>query len=274
MTLSSRICGVDTQKLLVVASVERTGSTLLCSILRGTLAAGTPVEYLNIHTQNFVRFREKYGVPTITPTHRPISAIRKLLRRSAWRDISYFSLTSYRAYLTQVALVNTTQNGVFGIKMHWNQYKRHMLDLDLNVNYWGVPVRWVRIMRQNEIRQAISFVRASQSESWNSNMEMQREPIYDGDAIVSALERIADENTQWQKYFVDNNIVPLEITYEQLTRDMDATVRLVMNHIDSPIDSVPAPQTKVQSDVTSKEWAERFLLEHPEHAHRANVSSL
>ena len=264
---------METKKLLVVASVERTGSTLLCSILRGTLAAGTPVEYLNIHTQNFARFRDKYGVPTITPTRRPISAIRKLLRRSPWRDISYFSRHSYRRYLTRLAEVNTTQNGVFGIKMHWNQYKRHMLDLGLDIHYWNVPVRWVRIMRQNEIRQAISFVRASQSESWNSNMEMQREPIYDGDAIESALARITDENSQWQKYFVDNNIVPLDITYEQLTRDMDATVRLVMNHIDSPIDTVPAPQTKKQSDEASKEWAERFVLEYPEHAHRTNTPS-
>lgn len=213
-------------------------------------------------------------MPTIIPIRLPLSALRKLLGKSAWRDISYFSHRSYLSYLTRLAEINTTQNGVFGIKMHWNQYKRHMLDLDLNVNFWGVPVRWVRIMRQNEIRQAISFVRASQSESWNSNMEVQREPIYDGAAIESALARITDENAQWQKYFIDNNIVPLDITYEQLTRDMDATVRLVMNHIDSPVDTVPAPQTKKQSDVTSKEWAERFVLEHPEHAHRANVSSL
>ncbi|TSA52831.1 MAG: hypothetical protein D4R44_04860 [Actinobacteria bacterium] len=264
---------METKKLLVVASVERTGSTLLCSILRGTLAAGTPVEYLNIHTQNFVRFRNKYGVPTITLTRRPISVLRKLLRRSQWSDISYFSRRSYRQYLTRLAEVNTTQNGVFGIKMHWNQYKRHMLDLGLDIDYWNVPVCWVRITRQDEVRQAISFVRAAQSESWNSNMEMQREPIYDGDAIVSALERIADENEQWQKYFVDNNIAPLNITYEQLTRDMDATVRAVMNHIGSPIDTVPAPQTKKQSDEASKEWAERFLLEHPEHAHRTNTPS-
>ena len=146
-----------------------------------------------------------------------------------------------------------------------------MLDLDLDVNYWQVPVRWVRITRQDEVRQAISFVRAAQSESWNSNMEVQREPVYDSIAIVDALKRIADENTQWTKYFTDNKISPLSITYEQLTRDMDATVRKVMDFIDSPIDTVPAPQTKKQSDVTSKEWAELFLQEHPEHVHRANV---
>jgi LPS sulfotransferase NodH len=265
---------VETKKLLVVASVERTGSTLLCSILRGTSAAGTPVEYLNIHTQNFARFRGKYGVPTITPIRRPMSALRKVFGRSAWRDISYFSHRSFLTYLTRLAEINTTQNGVFGIKMHWNQYKRHMLDQGIDTNFWGVPVRWVRIMRDDEIRQAISFVRASQSESWNSNMKVQREPVYDGDAIIGALSRIADENDQWQKYFADNNIKPLEITYEQLTRDMDATVRLVMNHIDSPIDTVPAPQTKKQSDAASREWAERFVREHPEHSHRANLSSL
>ena len=99
---------METTKLLVVASVERTGSTLLCSILRGTLAAGTPVEYLNIHTQNFVRFRDKYGVPTIAPTRLPLSALRRLLGKSAWRDISYFSQRSYLTYLTRLAEINTT----------------------------------------------------------------------------------------------------------------------------------------------------------------------
>ena len=262
---------METKKLLVVASVERTGSTLLCSILRGTLAAGTPVEYLNIHTQNFVRFRDKYGVPTITPTRQPLSALRKLLGKSAWRDISYFSHRSYLTYLTRLAEVNTTQNGVFGIKMHWNQYKRHMLDLDLNVNYWGVPVRWVRIMRQNEIRQAISFVRASQSESWNSNMATKADPVYDAEAITAALSRISDENSDWDVYFTQNSITPLHITYEQLTRDMDPTIRRVMAFIDTPIDVVPEPQTKKQGDAVNKEWAERFLAQYPEHAERTRM---
>ena len=39
---------MTTRRLLAIASVERTGSTLLCSILRATKAAGNPVEYLNI----------------------------------------------------------------------------------------------------------------------------------------------------------------------------------------------------------------------------------
>ena len=42
--------GHETRQLLAIASVHRTGSTLLCSILRATHAAGTPMEYLNINT--------------------------------------------------------------------------------------------------------------------------------------------------------------------------------------------------------------------------------
>jgi LPS sulfotransferase NodH len=157
---------------------------------------------------------------------------------------------------------------VFGVKMHWNQYKRHMLDLGLDVNVWEAPVSWVRITRENELRQAISFVRAAQSESWNSNMQVVREPIYDAAAIINALDRITEENAQWDNYFATEGIVPLHITYEQLISNMDSTVRKVMAFIDSPIEVVPAPQTKKQSESASRQWAERFVNEYPEHIHR------
>lgn len=260
-----------TSRLLVIASIERTGSTLLCSLLRGTRAAGTPIEYLNIQTRNFSRFREQHGVPRLRLSHRPIGWLRERTGRFAWRSISWFEPSSYREYLSAIARVNTTSNGVFGIKMHWNQYKRHMLDLGLSVDFWNVPVAWVRITRQDEIRQAISFVRATQTNSWNSNMEIKHEPVYDGPAIDAALERIAGENADWNTYFERNNIRPLHITYEQLTRDMDATVRRVIDHIGAHIDAVPAPQTRQQSDSTNSEWAERFIREFPQHAHRAHM---
>ncbi len=260
-----------TTRLLVIASVERTGSTLLCSLLRQTNLAGTPVEYLNIHTRNFSRFRKRYGVPQLRPKYRPVGWLRSRTGKFAWRNISWFDPASYRQYLTAIARVNTTSNGVFGIKMHWNQYKRHLLDLDLTADFWSVPVQWVRISRQDEVRQAISFVRAAQSSSWNSNMEVKGEAAYDGLAIAAALDRIAAENADWQTYFEQNDIRPLNITFEQLTQEMDDTVRLVMNYIGANIDVIPNPQTKQQSDSTNSEWATRFVQEFPQYAHRANM---
>ena len=259
---------METRSFLAIASVERTGSTLLCSILRGTNLAGTPIEYLNIQTKNFARIRSECGQPKIRLSRQPIALVRKLTGRYPWRDISYFSSASWRLYLNAIASQHTTANGVFGVKMHWNQYKRHMLDLGLDVNVWEAPVSWVRITRENELRQAISFVRAAQSESWNSNMQVVREPIYDAAAIISALDRITEENAQWDNYFATEGIVPLHITYEQLISNMDSTVRKVMAFIDSPIEVVPAPQTKKQSESASRQWAERFVNEYPEHIHR------
>ncbi|NCU81782.1 MAG: hypothetical protein EBV51_07195 [Acidimicrobiia bacterium] len=54
---SDQASNYPTTCLLAIASVHRTGSTLLCSILRATHMAGMPMEYLNIHTKNFTNFR-------------------------------------------------------------------------------------------------------------------------------------------------------------------------------------------------------------------------
>jgi LPS sulfotransferase NodH len=259
---------MKTERLLVIASVERTGSTLLCSILRGTQAAGAPEEYLNIQTKNFARLRKTIRAPKLRFSQLPLAFARLATGRYPWKNISSFSQASFRNYLLAVARERTTPNGVFGVKMHWNQYKRHMLDLGLDVNVWEAPVSWVRITRENELRQAISFVRAAQSESWNSNMQVVREPIYDAAAIINALDRITEENTEWDSYFATEGIVPLHITYEQLISDMDSTVRKVMAFIDAPVEVVPAPQTKKQSESSSRQWAERFVNEYPEHVHR------
>ena len=260
-------------KFLAIASVERTGSTLLCSILRGTQMAGTPIEYLNIQTNNFARFREAHAVPRLKPHLRAIGRLRTMVgRRFPWRNIDWFDDSSWREYLEAIARLNVTPNGVFGVKMHWNQYERHMLARGLDVEFWNVPVKWVRITRRDEIRQAISFVRAAQTDSWNSSMQVKREPHYDADAIIAALDRIEYENACWSKYFADHGITPLHITFEELTRDTETTIRRVMEHVGSPIVEVPATQTKPQSDGINAEWAHLLVQQFPHLAHRHDVT--
>ena len=265
--------GTIVNKFLAIASVERTGSTLLCSILRGTGMAGTPIEYLNIQTNNFSRFRETHGVPRLKTHLLPLGTLRTIAgRRFPWRNIDWFDDSSWREYLTAISEVNTTPNGVFGVKMHWNQYERHMLSRGLDVSFWNAPVKWVRITRRDEIRQAISFVRAAQTDSWNSSMQVKREPHYDPDAIVAALNRIEHENSCWSKYFNDNDIHPHHITFEELTRDTAPTIRKVMDYIGSPIDVVPDAQTKPQSDGINAEWARQLVERYPHLAHRHDVT--
>jgi len=231
--------------------------------------AGMPMEYLNIHTKNFTNFRNENGLPKLNTRGKVIGSLRRLLRRNAWRNINYFSDSSWRSYLNCAAELNTTPNGVFGIKMHWNQYDEHMLQRGLTADHWNAPIKWVRISRDNEVRQAISLVRAEQSNQWNSNMSARSEPIYSEQEIVAALQTIQNANLSWDKYFSEHQIVPLHVTYEQLTRDMDVTVRRIMSHIETPIETVPAPQTKRQSDDASAQWERKFLDARPEFESRA-----
>lgn len=258
-------------RLLAIASVERTGSTLLCSILRATKVAGHPLEYLNVQTDNFDRLRRRLGAPRIRPHRWPVALVRSATGRYPWRDISSFTPASVREYLLAVAEANATTNGVFGVKMHWNQYRRHMLDLGLDVGLWGAPVSWVRITRRDEVRQAISFVRAAQTESWNSNMAATSTPVYDADAIAAALRRIDDENESWDRHLARLGVEPLRVTYEALVADPDSVVRRILDSVGASVDTVPPAGTRPQSDETNREWARRFLAERPEYVPRAST---
>lgn len=264
-----RIAAVAPDRILVIASVERTGSTLLCSVLRATGVAGNPIEYANIHTRNFVRLADELGAPRLRAGRRTIGRLRRAAGRYPWRDASWFEDGSFAEYLRAVAAARATANGVFGMKVHWNQYRQHLLDLGLDAGSWGAPVSWVRLTRRNEVAQAVSFVRASQTRSWNSNMEVRAGASYDADAIEAALGRIADENASWDRYLASIGADPLHATFEDLIGDLDGTVRRILATVSAEATVVPAPTTEQQSGSSSRGWIERFLSERPQHRHRA-----
>jgi LPS sulfotransferase NodH len=143
-----------------------------------------------------------------------------------------------------------------------------MLRRGLDASMWGVPVRWVRIVREDEVRQAISLVRAEQSNQWNSNMAATADTRYDESAIARAIATIREANAAWDSHFAAIGETPLRVSYEQLTRDPDATVRRVVAAAGVSLDAVPPPQTRRQSDGESARWAERFVAARPEFAPR------
>jgi LPS sulfotransferase NodH len=262
---------VSVRRVLAIASVQRTGSTLLCSILRATGAAGHPIEILNLHADNFTRLRAEIGNPQFSLRGKIEIAARKALRRAPVRHVGLYSRASFERYLHGVAARHVTDNGVFGLKVHWNQLVDTMLNEGRDVDFWGAPVSWVRIRRSNEVRQAISYVRAAQTESWNSWMQERAEATYDEAAIVAALQHIETGNRGWDGYFAARGIAPLEVSFDELVRNRDAVVRRVMATVGVDLDVVPAPTTNPQSDTQSAEWERRFLAARPEYAPRADT---
>jgi len=114
------------------------------------------------------------------------------------------------------------------------------------------------------VRQAISFVRAAQTRSWNSNMQSTAEPRYDADAIRGALARIREENREWDLHLAGLGVEPLRITFEQLLADREGTVRSVLAHCGAEAPTIPDPGTRQQSDSLNDEWAARFGAEEAE----------
>jgi len=76
----------------IIASVQRSGTHLLCSILQGTEIAGSPAEhFLSKHGETW---EKRWGAP------------------------------SRMAYLQRVLRQNTTANGVFGTAVMWSYFER------------------------------------------------------------------------------------------------------------------------------------------------------
>lgn len=73
----------------IICCLERTGSTLLAKALSGTDIAGRPIEYFNPVMQDKPRLRDILGDSQI------VEGIEKVLK------------------------AGTTQNGIFGAKLHW-----------------------------------------------------------------------------------------------------------------------------------------------------------
>jgi LPS sulfotransferase NodH len=211
--------------IYVIASQPRCGSHHLADLLRATGTAGVPLEYFHTgHWKNWVRR---------TGRSDPGGAFRLL-----WR-------------------VRTTPNGVFGLKAHWRQFQK-ACQLRLEPDLAGA--RFVQLTREDLLGQAISYVIASQTGSWDSGTAPRESPEFSFPAIRAAIERIERERSGWNRFFASTGIQPLRITYEELTAAPDPTMQQVCTHIGANWTGAPrVERAGVQRTDLSAAWRERFL---------------
>ena len=126
--------GAPTRVSYMVCSVPRSGSSLLCELLCNTEVAGAPTEFFDPELMR--RFRERWGA------------------------------TSFDDYIAKLLSKKTSPNGVFGIKVHWRQLHDLLGSSDPAQLFPGL--RYVHIRREDVLRQAVSWVRALQTNQWAS----------------------------------------------------------------------------------------------------------
>ena len=143
----------------LIASSPRSGSQLLGALLTSTGLAGFPTEHFNPwHMGDATNFFPDDLL--YSPEH-----IQKLIEK------------------------HTTPNGVFGTKAHFLQVI-NFVGLDCLERLYPTPLKYISLRRCDFTRQGISLARAVQTNSYNSDMQSTRDPIYNFYQILQCIREV------------------------------------------------------------------------------------
>jgi LPS sulfotransferase NodH len=239
---------VGVRSSYLICAVPRSGSYLLCEGLRNTGVAGRPTEYFSGGFQEY--WSPRWGTP------------------------------AFDDYMRRAVEAGTTPNGVCGVKAHAPQFDYFArqasgrmpvphADRPELLQRWLPDLRYVRLRRRDKVRQAVSYVKAIQSNIW---WDADQPPApYDAprpDAvrfdyllIAASMARLAEEDDRWTRYFATNGIVPLTLDYEDLQADPDSAVCTVLEFLEVELPTgyrPPAPTFRQQADAQTERWVIRF----------------
>jgi LPS sulfotransferase NodH len=237
----------------LICCSERTGSTLLGNTLIDTGVAGKPRSYFN----RIAHFNPR---------------IQRVLGNAQDDD----------GYLDRVVAAATTPNGVFGAKVHWEHFQNLITKVDR-----GFPanqgtaagsimerlvkrlpdLRFIWLVRRNVVARAISHYRVKKTNRWQLDSRWvtddtggEGEPAFDFDEI-DAFVRIGEaEDAYWREFFGAEGISPLNLVYEEMTKDLEGTVRRVLEFLGIRVQTInlPPPNLRQQADHRSREWEARY----------------
>jgi LPS sulfotransferase NodH len=165
-----------------------------------------------------------------------------------------------------------TVKGVFGSKMFPDQ--RAWLELAASQLYGKsvlvhdiFPVhRWVRLTRDDKVRQAISLYRARKTDEWLDVPEDKstgRQVEYDYAGILGALREIMLAEASWDQYFASYFHWPIHsYSYEDMIVDPKAVTGAIASMVQVPdfqgVSASPETPFRVQRDNATHEMARRF----------------
>jgi LPS sulfotransferase NodH len=275
-----------------VCATPRSGSTLVCQALKATGVAGRPEEYFEAlrHSGRPRRPEEYFGGMDDR------SVLDHLGERTVGDDPQprspLWSRAAYDRYLDWAMETGTTGNGVFGAKLMWGYFEDFVSLLRNVPRYRDVPledlmttvfpeVTFIRVVRANKIRQAVSLWKAVQTATWREQDAIQSasvglddsEPPYKSfiqdhrpqlrfhyNAIAHLLDGILQEEASWDAFFEHCGISPILVLYENFAADYETSTVRVLERLRLSLPDAFAfePRMKRQSDGINDDWARRF----------------
>jgi LPS sulfotransferase NodH len=256
----------------LVCATQRSGSTLLCELLRATDVAGVPDEYFEtLRGTGLPRQPRQY--------FEDLSVLDIAERLSPTLPGNREQPGEFEPWFRYVLQRGSTLNGVFGAKMMWNyldEFKLRMAELqglgDLSFNERLDAVfprlKIIFMRRRDKVAQAVSLWKAIQTQQWRTESESDSESIeadeapgveYDYRAIEYLLNELHLWDARWEEWFHATGREPIRVFYDEFTVSRAATIGRVLDALG--IDP-PAPQGKKpmkrQADDRSRDWVAHF----------------
>jgi trehalose 2-sulfotransferase len=206
-----------------ILSSPRAGGTLLGRMLYKTGRAGDPLEYFNLRLLQLARER----------SHNPLLSMFDFLRLMEAR--------------------RTSSNGVFGMKIQFDQMLqafRSDVPNEAMVKFLRGHQCLLWIRRRNKLRQAISHAVAMHTNAWSSEdiklAEPEHVPLPD---CIRSLQIIALQDLGWEKLIEKFALDVQVIWYEELAAAYEKTCAFALSclRLKDTIETIPPPPIKSQS---------------------------
>lgn len=218
----------------IICATERSGSTMLCSLLAQTGVLGHPDEYLN----------QRGGIGFY-------------LKKYPSKNIS--------EYFDQLRRDKASPNGVFGLKTAYVDFEP-LVDKALCAELLA-PLRFIYLYRKDLLLQAISGALARKTRIWHARNENDsveasaREVEFSERAILKTLELIIKERQLWERFFALHSVEPLQISYEQIVADPATVIDQVGEYLGVAVErkiDLAMSATQKLGDERNLEWAQRL----------------
>jgi len=228
----------------IIASTQRSGTHLLCSILRSTGIAGSPEEF----------FMSKPG--------------------ETWEE--RWNAPSRAGHIARVLQDNTGANGVFGAVVMWSYFERMLQMLqevrkynrfsgaELLAELFNRP-KYIWMRRRNRVEQAVSWAMACQTGVWAQKGGVTSQPCatpnFDFKVIDEWCNRIAAHEASWANYFRENQIEPVVLYYEDIVASHRTAAERVLEFLALPLPhrmEIPTPAVEKQANEISAQWAASY----------------
>jgi LPS sulfotransferase NodH len=275
----------------LVCATPRSGSTLVCHALEETGIAGRPEEYFEaLRHSGRPRRPEEYFLGVEDQSIRDHLGERSVGNEPPPRS-PLWSRAAYDRYLKWAFETGTTPNGVFGAKLMWGYFGEFVSLLRNVPKYRDVPLAellptvfpdltFVRIVRANKVRQAVSLWKAVQTATWREDhagadagsvegngaayqsfIEEHRPQLrFHYRAIDHLLDQLLIEEASWDAFFEHCGIKPVLVLYENFAADYETSTHNLLERLDlsCPEDFEFEPRMKRQSDGINDDWTKRY----------------